>query len=611
MASWLPVNHLKHFESAVRLSAIPVLASLAFEYGFRDSIVPEAVLIAVQFAAVFIYLAWRGLGAVVAFRQTGSFREGSLRFLLPDLGVLLAALLIVWVRIEWLGGNSMRFASIWVSLIQFAVAIRVGIGVIRLNMLLSESGLHPARAIVVTFLTLIIGGTMVLSLPRAVEPEVLAEPGFSYPRHWLNCAFTATSATCVTGLIVYDTGSDFTLLGQVVILVLIQLGGLGIMLFGSLLGLLLQKQLSLRQSLVLQDELSHQTLGNLGNMMRFVVFSTLAFEFIGAVALYPMWDGVGEGRRWFYSIFHSVSAFCNAGFALEPDSLVGYRGAWGVYVIIMPLITLGGLGFPVLHNLLSGAAYRLKHYWNSRRGVRLGTVAPRFRLTLHTKLVLLSSAILVIVPTVFFFILESFLPAQNADRVEVMAGHSIGGRLLDALFLSVTCRTAGFNSVAMDLEALSSGTRFLCCILMFVGGAPASTAGGVKVVAISMLIISVITTLRGRRQAELFYRTLTFELVQRSGVVVMVMFVIVSAVTLVLCAVEQVRLAEALFESISACCTVGLSNGLTSVLSVPGRILIMIAMFAGRLGPLTLLIAMAGQGKTARYSYPAEPVSIG
>ncbi|MGB0715004.1 MAG: TrkH family potassium uptake protein [Phycisphaerae bacterium] len=611
MSGWIPVSYAKPLEVAVRLTAIPVLASIAFEHGFRDPVIPVWFLNGFEIVAVVLYLSWRTLGAVVATKQAGSITRGALRFLYPDLIVLSIAILIVWIRIEWLGGGTIGFAAIWMSLVQFAMVIRIGFGLIRLNMLLSESGLHPARAIVLTFVAMIVGGTLLLSLPRAVHPEVLAAPGFSYGQHMVNCAFTATSATCVTGLAVYDTGRDFTLFGQVIILVLIQLGGLGIMLFGSFLGLLLQRQLSLRQSLVLQDELSHQTLGSLGSMMRFVIISTLGIELVGAVLLYPMWQDAGQDLRFFYSIFHAVSAFCNAGFALQSDSLVLYRGFWQVYVVVLPLITLGGLGFPVLHELWSGGWVLLRRFWNRRRGFQLGSVNARFRLSLHTKIVFVSSTILVIVPMLVFFALESWRPDPLFDRSDVMFNHSAGGRLLDSLFLSVTCRTAGFNSVGMDIDALSSGTRFMVCLLMFIGGAPASTAGGVKVVAIALLVIAVMTQLRGRRDAEIFHRALAHDMVQRAGALVMVMFAIVSAVTLALCAIEHVTLAEALFESVSACGTVGLSNGLTPTLSHPGRLLIMLAMFAGRLGPLTVLIAMAGQGKTAHYSYPVEPVSMG
>jgi trk system potassium uptake protein TrkH len=453
------------------------------------------------------------------------------------------------------------------------------------------------------------------------------EQGDYLLKHWLNCLFTAVSATCVTGLTVYDTGADFTRFGQTVILALIQLGGLGIMIFGSLIGILVGRQLSLRQSLVLQDALSHQTLGQLRRVVVFVLVTTSACELAGTAALYTMWPTtVGPaGTRLFYSVFHAVSAFCNAGFSLQSDSLVPYRGAWQVYGAVMPLIVLGGLGFPVLSDLYQAVRSRLVPAvarWRAGPAVA-PMVRPRprvHRLSLHSKLVLTATIPMILLPALAFYTFETMERDRRDHRSDeaagllspAMADMTVADRMATALFQSVTTRTAGFNTAAQDPESLSPASMFLTVLLMFVGGSPASTAGGVKTVSVAILVLAIHSTLRGRRAVEGFHRTIPRDAVRRAAVVVIVMFGLASLVTLLLAAAERgASLAEVLFESVSACGTVGLSTGLTPRLTVVGRIIIMLGMFAGRMGPLTLLVVLAGKGAAARYEYPHEQVVIG
>jgi trk system potassium uptake protein TrkH len=380
----------------------------------------------------------------------------------------------------------------------------------------------------------------------------------------------------------------------------------------------------LRQSLVLQDALSHQTVGQLRQVVVFIVIITFTFEITGAVAIYTMFAPrhatVLEGA--FHALFHAISAFCNAGFALQSDSLAAFGQSWALYCGIVPLIVVGGLGFPVLLDMWQyvGAA-RLR-----RRGgtaVRFSGTArcsraslPRSQLNLHTKLVLSTTASLIIVPTIMLMFFE--LPTgqepvahPSAGEAPRMSDLSTMGRAGAAFFQAVTVRTAGFNTVAMDAEALSPGSVFLLMLLMFVGGSPGSTAGGVKTVAVAVLALAVITSLRRRRNVEAFGRTIPEDAVRLAAAVVTVMFGVVSAVTLALAVTESAPLQTVLFESVSACGTVGLSAGLTGELTTEGRIIIMFAMFAGRLGPLTVMIALAGGTAPVRYDYPPEQVTIG
>jgi len=600
---------------------VAAVLALIFDLGFAVPPIPVVVLRVVELTAVGVYLVARAHQVYAA-----SNRRAAVQTCAVDAVLLGAAGLYLLLALEFRPGQVVKVSALCLGLLQAIILIRLAIWALTWHLALSQSGLQPTRVLTLTFLILILLGTLALSLPKATQPHVQTGSDFTVPRHLLNCLFTATSATCVTGLTVYDTGGDFTRLGQIVILVLIQAGGLGIMIFGGALGVMVGQHLSVRQSLVLQDALSHRTLGQLKSMVVFIVAFTGAIEFLGTVLLMPLWpDEQPFSTRLFLSVFHAVSAFCNAGFALQSDSLVSLRRAWPVYGAIMPLIVLGGLGFPVLHDLWRSAGGWLEDWRRGRRPRRSGEAwhRPR-RFSLHTRLVLWMTAMLVIAPTLAFVIFESLqtgaqhtatrLMAPDVDashRPLPMAGDPVWLRLLDGLFYSITCRTAGFNTVPMDAESLSPASHLLGVFLMFIGGSPASAAGGIKTVCLAVLLLGVWSTLHGRSQVEVHGRTISDLTVRRAAVVAVVMMSLVSTVTLLLCFTENVSIREALFEAASACGTVGLSTGLTPELSVPGRIVIILAMFTGRLGPLTVLIALAGKVSTSRYSYPPEEVAIG
>lgn len=598
---------------ATWISAVVALLALVLEYGFYERPITIFWLETAQAAAVLLYIISRVASVVTATR-----RWETLKSLRVDGVILLAGLVYLLFRVGWAATPALSLTTICVATLQGLVIVRLAVAAARLNLYISQATLHPARMVAITFLVLIVGGSLGLMLPRATRQSMTQAEDYSLGQHALNCAFTATSATCVTGLIVYDTGTDFTRFGQVIILLLIQLGGLGIMIFGSAFGLLLQRQLSLRQSLVLQDAISHRTLGDMRALVWFIITFTLIAEAIGAAMLYPMWDDLhSRGDRLFHSVFHAVSAFCNAGFALRADSMTPFNRSWQVYGAIMPLIVLGGLGFPVLHDLWRRAGERFRELLRRRPGVSL--VEPKrvpIPLRLHTRLVLISSLMLIMVPACLYYLFESAGPALHANPSSTMTPHAMAsadwpGRMLDALFLSVTSRTAGFNSVPMDVNALTPATHFLTCVLMFIGGSPASAAGGVKTTAITVLALAVWTLFKGRDNVEVMHRTIPNTIVRRTGVVVLTMFGVVSAVTLTLCFTEGLSLRESLFESVSACGTVGLSTGLTPDLSIAGRMVVMFGMFMGRLGPLSILIALAGRQRAVSFDYPKEHVVIG
>ncbi len=612
---------------AVRIAAGIALVSFALEYGFYPGQLPPAlsawIADAVQVATVLLFIAQHVQKLVTAPTRRAALKRHGF-----DTLIIVGAVTAVTVDFQSLHQPLLKATTVYVVAVQLLATSRFSLGQAGTQLASSQRRLRPARLMVTSFLVVIIVGGVLLSLPRAMTPVHGQEQGAYLARRILNSFFTSTSATCVTGLVVYDTQADYTRFGQVVILALIQLGGLGIMVFGTLFGLLAGRHLSLRDSLVLQDAMSHKTIGVVVQMIAFIVVTTLLCEVVGAVLLYTMWPAsVGSvGDRVFYSAFHAVSAFCNAGFALDGRSLISYRGAWAVYVSIMPLIVLGGLGFPVLYDLLGRLKTRLHWGRTATFDEPLGMPHPRStkpsgRMSVHTRLALLSTAVLIIVPAVALFMFESSdwrRPSQKPVRppdaapTPVMADMDWSDRAAAAMFQSVTSRTAGFNTAALDVNSMSTASHFLLCILMFVGGSPASTAGGVKTVALAVLLLAVWNVLRRRRRVEVFGRTLPESVVQRSAVVAIVMVLVIAVITLMLCYTERGEsIEEVLFESVSASCTVGLSTGLTPRLTIAGRLIIMTAMFAGRLGPLTLLIALAGREQTAPYEYPEEPVIIG
>ncbi|MCP4591298.1 MAG: hypothetical protein GY842_11160 [bacterium] len=596
-------------------AAAAALVSLGLEYGFEQPPLPIALLNVVQLAAIVIYV-----GAQVAEIVQATSPLAALRRRWFDALLIVGCAVILLAEAETTGQPVLKASTVYVATLQIVLVARFALGVVRFNLALSERRLRPGRMMVGSFAVVIVLGAVLLALPKATSPELRHEEAHYFTEHLVNCLFTSVSATCVTGLTVFEnTGRDFSRFGQVVILCLIQAGGLGIMIYGGLFGLLLGRQLSLRHSLALQDALSHRTLGHVRHMVWFVVVVTLLCEAGGAALLYSMWPAeVGPAsERVFHSVFHAVSAFCNAGFSLQADSLVEFRGAWQVYGCVMPLIVIGGLGFPVLTNLFDGARARFRRVRGATGadGIRLPhsrNRTERTPLTLHTKLVLSSTILLIAVPTVAFFVIESIGASDGQNDVAgllppAMADLPWHQRISAAFFQAVTTRTAGFNTTAQDPASLSPASTFLTMLLMFVGGSPASTAGGVKTVSVTILALGVYSTLRGRSEVEGFARTIPQSAVRRSAVIVMVMFCLVGAVTLMLCVTEQGEsLGEVLFESVSACGTVGLSTGLTPRLTIPGRVIIMLAMFAGRIGPLTLLVALSGGAAPGRYEYPQE-----
>ncbi|OHB82699.1 MAG: hypothetical protein A2Z38_10800 [Planctomycetes bacterium RBG_19FT_COMBO_48_8] len=420
---------------------------------------------------------------------------------------------------------------------------------------------------------------------------------------FVDALFTATSGTCVTGLIVKETGRDFSMMGQMVILALIQLGGLGIVVFGAVFAMLLGQAFSLRESVAMQDLLSARTISRIGNMIAFVFVSTILIEAVGAVSLSGMWAGDVQ-NKWFCSIFHAISAFCNAGFSLFSNSLVGYNRNWQVYVVICPLIILGGLGFSVLYDLVNIAVDRIRRFFKKRfnKRYRFSMEAPK-RMRLQTKIVLSVSAILIVLGALAILLFERYASGPGGSNENTITA---------ALFQSITARTAGFNTV--DISAMSPSSKFVLILLMFIGGSPGSTAGGIKTVTLAVIIMAAIAALRKRHEVEMFRRSVRVAVVGRAVTVTLLFVTVLFGGTLLLSITENSNgftMSDIMFEAASALGTVGLSTGITSLLTTAGKLIIIAMMLIGRLGPLTLLAALTFNLKPGRYNYPQEAVIVG
>ncbi len=449
--------------------------------------------------------------------------------------------------------------------------------------LVNRLWLYPAPLLAGSFAGAILVGAVLLALP--VSSTAHRSVGF------VNALFTSTSAVCVTGLTVLDTGTDFTLFGQIVILTLIQLGGLGIMTFAVSMAMMVGRVLSATHGVALRDMLDQESEREATVLVRLIVISTFIIEALGAVALF-LCLASREGytvRSAYSAIFHAVSAFCNAGFSLYGKNLEGYCGHLGVNLAITSLIVLGGLGFPVLRDLLIIG-----------RGRRLGEGrSPRLRT--QTKTVLTTSAILIVGGAFFFYVLE--LPSTLKPLGQ-------GERILASYFQSVTARTAGFNTV--DISAVKAPALVVLMCLMFVGASPGSTGGGIKTTTAAILFQAMRSAFRRRPEIELFGRSVPRSTIRRATALVILSALLLTITTVMItCAEPGKPFEKLLFEQVSAFGTVGLSAGITAALSVPGKLIIVLLMFAGRVGPLTLTFSLLGEGRPARYKFPDTHIMVG
>ena len=573
------------------LMGVLVVASMVLLFGFHKPLLPAWILFAVHVALLCAFTAEKIIRLFNAVSKAEFWRSNWF-----EVPLLLGLAVAAFGSVYWFVPASAETGVVR----HFAVGIYLVLQVIaklcRTSVNLAASGKNPTRTLVASFLVLIVSGAGLLTLPTA---SAQGKNSLSL----VDALFTATSATCVTGLIVKDTGEDFSLIGQAIILTLIQLGGLGIVVFGAVFALLLGQALSVRESVAIQDLLSARTLSRIGNMIAFIFVGTIIIEAIGAIGLFGMWSGEKQST-WFFSAFHSVSAFCNAGFSLRSDSFIAYNRSWQIYGVICPLIILGGLGFSVLYDLINIVSDRVKRFfkkWFNKR-YRFSMEAPK-RMQLQTKIVLGVSASLIVLGTLAILLFERYAsPVGSAGNTGV----------LDALFQSITARTAGFNTV--DISALSPSSKLILILLMFIGGSPGSTAGGIKTVTLAVVIMTAVAALRKRQEVEMFHRSVRIVVVGRAITVTLLFAAVLVATTLALSITENsngFNMSDIAFEAASALGTVGLTTGVTPLLTTVGKLIIITTMLIGRLGPLTLLAALTFNLRPAKYNYPDEAIIVG
>lgn len=455
----------------------------------------------------------------------------------------------------------------------------------------------PTKILLISLIIVIIVGTFILKLPICNKQ----------PLSTIDSLFVATSATCVTGLTTIVPIEQFTFIGQIILLSLIQIGGIGFMTLISIVLIIIGKKLNLSDKLIIKESLNQDSFKGLVTLIKKICIYTFILEAIGAVILSIRFiPDYGIKKGIWYSIFHSISAFCNAGFdLLGASSMSKYSGDWIVSLTLMALIVIGGLGFTVWNDIVENI--------KSKRKIR--------QLTLHTKIVLIMTSVLLLSGTLMIFILEK-------DNVQTMKNDILGTKILKSAFQSTTLRTAGFYTISQN--ELTSVSKLLSICLMFIGGSPASTAGGIKTATLGVIILLVINYIKGRQEINIFNKRISTGAIYRAIVVISIsIFIIIMAISTLLITenfeieknmdVEhsesiELSIQDIVFEVVSAFATVGLTLGITSKLTIAGKLVIIMLMFIGRLGPITISIALFKkhkENKQSKAQYPQGNILIG
>lgn len=510
-------------------------------------------------------------------------------------------LLVIYSGILWLINvdfilESLQFLEVfnhmgWIYLFLFLFFVRE-VSSFRMNF--STDYLNPAQLFVASFLLIIFLGTLLLLLPKATHSGI----------GLIDALFTATSAVCVTGLIVVDTGSYFTTFGQSVIMILIQLGGLGIMTFASYFSYFFRGNTSYANQLMLKDISNSDKIGEVFVVLKKILLLTFSIEAIGALLIYLNIDKSVISpipERLFFSIFHSISGFCNAGFSTLENSLYepGFRFNYPMHLIIAALFILGGIGFPILLNL-----YKYVRYYFFRKIEKIkdpnNVGYMPWVLNLNSRIVLTTTIVLLSTGTLFFYFLE-----YNNTLKE----HSEFGKVVTAFFGAATPRTAGFNSV--DTSALHFSTLMIVFLLMWIGASPASTGGGIKTSTFALATLNFFSLAKGKDRIEVYKREVSGMSIRRAFAIISLSLMVIGiSISLISFLEPNKDIIPITFEAFSAYSTVGLSMGLTGGLSSGSKLVIIATMFIGRVSMLTLLIAILRNIKHLNYRYPSEEILI-
>lgn len=574
---------IKILNLILALLSLAAISSLVLQYGFYLTDSVSAILNRVDLLILQFYF-WQFIFKLLFSRSKISFLkrhwfEAALAVLIiSEIAIIIGLKGINVIKKYFLDINITAVTNIYVVFAQILIILSIITEGIHYNTRLASLKFHPAQTMILSYLVLIFSGTVLLMLPKATPSNVSIS--------FIDALFTATSAACVTGFNVIDTAGGFTMTGKLIILFLFQIGGLGIMTFSSFLALFFGQGISIRERVMLNQVMNIDKIGMISTVLRNAVILTLSIEAAGAVLLMFFWSDQGwtVSRLIFNSVFHSVSAFCNSGFSTFSDNLTAYHQHIGVLITISALVILGGLGFIVILELLGGTVQTKK--------------APRrLRLSIQSRMVLIISGLLLLTGFVLLYVLDNHENGWN--------------RALTAFFNSVTARSCGFNTV--DFATLNNSSILIMMILMFIGASPGSTGGGIKTTTLGILWASIGAIITGQNRIVIFKRRIPFLVLNRALVVFAfsVMAVVISAFLLSI--TEEAPIIDIIFESVSAFSTVGLSRGLTQLLTINGKLIIILVMFIGRLGALTLAFAITAPTElpSVKVEYPSESVMIG
>lgn len=565
------------------LLSIAAISSLVLQYGFYLSDSTSAILNRVDLFIVQYYLCQFLLKLSFSRSKLIFMRRHWFETLLALLILSEIAIIIRFVGIDVISKyftdvNITAVTEIYVGFAQILMILSIITEGIRYNTKFASLKFHPSQTLMMSFLLVITIGSALLMLPKATNSDVTIS--------FADALFTATSATCVTGLTVVDTATYFTATGKLIILVLIQIGGLGIMTLSSFLALFFGQGVGIRERVVLHQMMNIDKIGMISTALRNAVILTFSIEAIGTILLMFFWADQGWTTMQLIenSVFHSISAFCNAGFSTFSDNLISYKNDVGVLMTISSLVVLGGLGFIVILDILGTKGHLKK-------------VRRLSHLSIQSRIVLIISGILLILGFALLSILDNYESGWK--------------RILTAFFNSVTARTAGFNTI--DFATLNNSSLLIIMVLMFIGASPGSTGGGIKTTTLGILWASIGAIITGQNRIVIFKRRIPFLVLNRALVVFAFSVMAIVNASFLLSITENAPIIDIIFESVSAFSTVGLSRGLTPDLSIYGKMVIIATMFIGRLGALTLAFAITAPTELppVKIEYPSETVMIG
>jgi trk system potassium uptake protein TrkH len=562
------------------------IISLFIEYGRYQSALTRFLTNTIDYVILLLFIIEVVSGLVKAPRKIDYLRKNVYDIL------FLVVFLLLFLFSKYMGYlmRAQKLASMgkYVIIIRnIFMIVKIGGRVRSINTLIKRIATHPAQAVLFSFVAVIIVGTLLLMMTFSTADHTRL--GF------VDALFTATSAVCVTGLIVVDTATRFSIIGKTVILLLIQIGGLGIMVLSYFMLFLFRRRLSLERTLIASFMLEEEDVTTLYGALRNILRTTFIIEFVGFLLLLIPFSGIFELGPESVSIalFHSVSAFCNAGFSLFTDNLSAFNADLIVNTVIASLIVLGGLGFSVLLNLYQVAGDRFYRLFGGRE-------KRRRDFTLNSRAVLSVSGILVLSGTLIVYACE------HGNTLIVM---NTGTQYLASFFQSVTLRTAGFNTI--DIGVLNRFTYLFMILFMFIGGASGSTAGGIKVNTIAVIGGYMNGIIKNRDEITLFNHAIEGDLINRAFFILFLYVAFTFLGTVLLSMTEEFESIHILFEVVSALGTVGLSAGITSGLSVTGKFVITALMFIGRVGPLTIFVALSQRKKRYPVIHPTGHIAIG